>query len=136
MGGSVQDDGFPENVAPRPEPATSGDSLFIGVDVECVNNGHCDDGSECTDDTCVNNVCQYTNNNCDDSNDCTTDTCNAGVCEHGNEPVGTTCDDGLFCTATDECDGSGTCVGTGSPCNPRRPYCCESLSICTLFPCQ
>ena len=107
-----------------------GDSLFIGVDVECVHDGHCDDGNECTDDTCVNNVCQYPANNCDDADDCTTDTCNVDVCEHGFEPSGTPCEDGQFCTEPDTCDGAGVCVGgPNDPCLPTE-ICVEFLDTC------
>jgi hypothetical protein len=34
-------------------------------------------------------------------------------------PGGTACDDGLFCTAADACDGAGACLGGPSPC-PRE----------------
>ncbi len=41
-----------------------------------------DDGNPCTDDACVNGVCQHTPKNCNDNNACTADSCNAGVCVH------------------------------------------------------
>jgi hypothetical protein len=56
-------------------------------------------------------------NSCSDDDLCTSDVCTAGVCTNPNAPSGTTCNDGAFCTATDRCDGSGSCLGTGSPCN-------------------
>ena len=59
-----------------------------------------------------------------------------GVCTSTNEPSGTPCDDALYCTETDECNGSGTCVGSGSPCHPWRPYCCEIQSACYQLQCQ
>ena len=98
----------------------------------------CSDGNECTDDSCNGGVCVGVNddtNTCTDGNDCTDDACVSGVCTSTNEPISTPCDDGLYCTATDECDGSGTCVGSGSPCGSFRPYCCEYLSICFVLPC-
>ena len=82
-------------------------SEIIGVGIECVTNEHCDD-----------------------ADDCTVDTCTDGVCYYDNVAHGTPCDDGLFCTATDECDGDGTCVGTGNPCPPKRPKCCEATDEC------
>ena len=107
-----------------------GSSVLIGVDVECVNDGDCDDLSECTDDACVAYVCQNTNNFCDDADDCTTDTCNAGVCEYGWASSGTPCEDGLFCTEPDTCDGAGTCdAGTGSPCL-KSEICSEPVDSC------
>jgi hypothetical protein len=54
---------------------------------------------------------------CSDDDLCTTDVCTAGVCTNPNAPTGTACDDGAYCTATDRCDGSGSCLGTGSPCD-------------------
>ena len=86
--------------------ATAG-SATIGVDVECFLDEHCDDANDCTADTCVSQECV-----------------------HNNEPIGTPCDDGLFCTATDECDGNGACVGNGDPCPPNRPKCCEATDEC------
>lgn len=100
----------------------------------------CTDGNECTDDACSSGTCISTNddtNACTDGSDCTSDVvCVSGVCAGTNLPVGTTCDDGLFCTTTDECDGGGTCVGSGSPCLGRNPYCCEYLSTCGPAPCS
>ena len=107
-----------------------GDSAFIGVDVECVNDGHCDDTYDCTDDTCVNNVCQYADN-CDDFNDCTTDTCNAGVCDFVNVASGTPCEDGQFCTTPDTCKNNGVCIGgPNDPCLPTE-ICVEFLDVCS-----
>lgn len=31
-------------------------------------------------------------------------------------PSGTACNDGLYCTASDSCNGVGSCVGSGNPC--------------------
>ena len=44
--------------------------------------------------------------------------------------MGTPCDDGLFCTDADECDGNGTCVGSGNPCPLKAPKCCEDTDEC------
>ena len=119
--------------------AIADDEAFIGVEVEGVMDSHCDDSNACTDDTCNNGTCVYTNddtNTCTDGNDCTADSCLSGVCTSTNEPVNTACDDGLFCTKTDKCDGAGTCVGTGDPCTGRNRYCCEPLSTCGPAPCS
>jgi len=139
------------------DTCNSGICVFIDV--------HCDDGEACTDDTCNNGTCVFTNddtNTCTDGNDCTddscssgtcvstnddtntctdgnpcttADTCSSGTCSGTNESSGTPCDDGLFCTETDECDGSGTCVGSGDPCPARRPNCCELLDVCSQWFC-
>ena len=141
------------------------DEAFIGVEVECAIDSHCDDGNVCTDDACNNGTCVYTNddtnvctdgndctddacssgtcvstdddtNTCTDGNDCTADSCLSGVCTGTNEPANTACDDGLFCTKTDKCDGAGVCVGTGNPCKAQTPFCCEPLSTCGPLPCS
>jgi hypothetical protein len=54
---------------------------------------------------------------CSDDDLCTSDVCTAGVCSNPNAPSGTACDDGAFCTATDRCDGAGSCLGSGTPCD-------------------
>lgn len=54
---------------------------------------------------------------CSDDDLCTSDVCTAGACTNPNAPTGTTCDDGAYCTATDRCDGAGSCLGTGTPCD-------------------
>ena len=110
----------------------------VAVDTSCDLGWPCASDDVCDGDgTCLAITECCDNADCDDSSDCTTDTCNSGVCEYVDLSLGTSCDDGLYCTVTDECDGSGTCVGTGSPCSgPRNPFCCESQSTCTPMPCQ
>ncbi|NUO51902.1 MAG: hypothetical protein HOV80_23880 [Polyangiaceae bacterium] len=72
----------------------------------------CDGGNECTNGNCVDGFC------CGSAscNEC--QSCNIpgmeGTCN--NDPGGTSCNDGQFCTMTDTCDGAGTCNGTGNPC--------------------
>jgi len=66
---------------------------------------------------------------CDDSNDCTIDTCTSYVCTNDNVSQGTPCDDGLFCTPTDECDVNGICVGSGVAC-PKLYSCDEAGDQC------
>jgi hypothetical protein len=67
--------------------------------------------------------------NCLDSSTCTVDTCIAstGTCFRVSASPGSACDDGLFCTSTDACNGSGTCVGTGTP--------CDDVNSCTTDSC-
>jgi hypothetical protein len=101
--------------------SSPGDGTLVGCEVECTVDGHCDDSNPCTDDTCDSGVCVFTNddnNTCTDENQCTDDWCESGVCESTPEPAGTPCNDGLFCTAVDECDGNGSCVGNGDPSSP------------------
>lgn len=85
------------------------------------NGSPCDDGFFCTTtDSCVAGVCQGAgtpcqgadgDGNCAESCDETLDNC------AGNDPMGTACSDGMFCTgAADTCNGAGACVGSGNPC--------------------
>jgi hypothetical protein len=65
---------------------------------------------------------------CNDNNDCTDDTCNVETGDCVFTPNDSTvCDDGLFCTETDQCSG-GTCVGSGDPCTPQA--CDEATDTC------
>ena len=61
------------------------------VGPQCTVNGDCDDGTSCTNDTCVSGSCVFTDNgscecvvdgDCDDGNGCTSDTCSAGTCSN------------------------------------------------------
>jgi hypothetical protein len=77
----------------------------------------CDDGNECTSDTCQNGTCfgkPLTNGvHCDDGDACTTtDACQGGVCA-GTNPV--------VCSALDDCHDVGTCDAlTGSCDDPLK----------------
>jgi hypothetical protein len=64
---------------------------------------------------------------CNDNNDCTDDTCDVGTGQCIFTPNSDPCDDGLFCTETDQCSG-GTCVGSGDPCTPQA--CDEETDTC------
>ena len=90
----------------------------------------CDDGVECTHDSCINGICRndrLTGTGCsDEGNPCTFDVCDNGACTHPNRPVGTGCTDdgnqcsydicsGGVCTHPDRPDGTG-CADDGNPC--------------------
>ncbi len=84
-----------------------------------VNGEACMIDIVCLSGFCVDNVC------CDNAcggvltTDCQACSIAAGAATDGvcdNLASGTTCNDNLYCTATDTCDGSGSCVGTGDPC--------------------
>ena len=72
---------------------------------DCVVDGDCDDGVDCTDDTCVAGGCVYTANN-------------------ENCP-----DDGVFCNGTEFCDLKADCMSTGDPCMAGE-LCNESTDTC------
>ncbi|MCS6796973.1 MAG: hypothetical protein NZ898_00300 [Myxococcota bacterium] len=75
---------------------------------------------------------------CADGDACTSDVCTAGTCSNPHAPSGTACDDGLFCTATDRCDGRGRCVGSGDRCDDLESCttdrCDETMDRCTNSP--
>lgn len=57
---------------------------------------------------------------CDSGSVCSIDSCSGGSCQHDPSGV-TTCDDGVYCTETDQCSG-GKCIGEGDT--------CESIFLC------
>ena len=99
----------------------------------------CDDGVDCTDDSCdeVNDVCVNTPNdaNCDDGLFCTgVETCDAVLdCQAGDDPCP---DDGLFCTGVESCAGApfNRCETTGNPC--AEGEICEEPDQCVIPPCE
>jgi hypothetical protein len=86
-----------------------------GSDGTCASiTADTDPDSECAEGACVTGLCN-----------------GAGGC--GVLDPYTPCDDGLFCTPTDTCDGAGLCVGTGVPCNGCD--CIEESDQCTTESC-
>ena len=89
-----------------------GASNLAAVAVECYDNNDCDDGLDCTIDSCVLDNGEITVLN------------GIGYCVYEYEPEGTFCDDvpDTYECANPGCDGSGTCVPTllwepdGTPC--------------------
>ena len=65
---------------------------------------------------------------CDKGSVCSVDTCSGGSCEH-NPSGETACDDGVYCTETDECVGA-ECVGTGDTCGSIFS-CDETAGACS-----
>ncbi len=100
-----------------------------GIDDDCdglTDNGTCDDGNPCTEDSCAGaDGCQHIaldGDECLDGDVCTvTDHCEAGVCV--GQPVN--CDDGNDCTI-DTCDGLGGCV------HATASALCDDGDACTL----
>ncbi|MBI5504615.1 MAG: hypothetical protein HY899_07420 [Deltaproteobacteria bacterium] len=84
----------------------------------------CDDGKFCTRvDACTQaGACQGAGTPCpgaDGDGDCA-ESCDelADACS-AFDTFGSGCDDGLFCTDDDSCDGHGRCAGQGDPCASR-----------------
>lgn len=84
--------------------------------VACSSSAQCDDGLACNGvETCDlgSGLCVAgTPIVCDDGNQCTTDTCvdPLGTCSAAPVADGTSCDDGVTCSVPDTCQ-SGACLG-------------------------
>lgn len=97
----------------------------------------CNDSNECTNpDTCNGGVCSGPPRVCDDGRECTTDTCNpgtAGGCVFTPRPAGTMCGDQTDgeCTDPDTCDAAGTCrpnhVANNTPCTSDGNPCTNDI---------
>lgn len=92
---------------------------------DCEIDDDCDDGDECTVDTCDpdEEFCVYTDIDCDDGDACTADSCVDGDCE--NDAI--SCDDGNACTI-DSCDSGSGCSNT--------PINCDDGDACTADSCS
>jgi hypothetical protein len=134
-------------------PSVSGCCDACGGDTDCTgstwcdtgncvpkkaNGATCNGGNECTSTFCVDGVCcnAACGAQCQGCTMAETGQAN-GTC--ANSMSGTSCSDSLFCTATDQCNGSGTCVGTGNPCSGHNAppscddSCDESADNCLAF---
>ncbi len=105
----------------------TGDEICMGGLCTAGTAVTCDDGIDCTVDTCdeVAKGCVYAPDNarCDDARDCNgIETCQAGVgCVPG---TGGSCDDGISCT-WDNCDDS-----TGDCTHEPQDYLCDDDLYC------
>ena len=113
-------------------PATAGTGCDDGI--SCTKNDECDGAAGCTgtsdDAACDDGTYCNGAESCDSLNDCqpgvaptpseaNTNSCLVSFCDETanivtwvNAESGSTCDDGVECTAADQCDGAGTCAGT------------------------
>jgi hypothetical protein len=103
---------------------------------DCTVDADCDDGFFCNGvETCdvATGTCQAgTPPDCDDGVDCTVDTCDEVNDACANTPDDLSCpDDGLFCTGDEICDPAAGCVSTGDPC-PEGTTCNEDSDTCDM----
>ena len=91
-----------------------------------LNEGECVDGDACTiGDHCEEGACVGLPIVCDDDNPCTDDFCDAlGGCS--TEPNQAPCDDGDACTVADQC-GQGECAGFAVDCDCITDEDCQPL---------
>ncbi len=88
----------------------------------------CDDGKVCTGpDACSNGVCTGLTKNCDDGNECTTDSCDVSVGCKNVSADGKACNDGSECTTADACT-SGGCKGKEKNCDDSNACTLESCN--------
>ena len=127
-------------------PGTDGTCVDMNACVFEVSNeicnsvAECDDGDQCTVDSCQSQLCShapvqdccYTDDECNDANVCTTDTCAPGspapTCQNPWAPgcclTADDCDDGNDCTED-------ICPGEGEQCqNPPIDDCCLTDAEC------
>jgi hypothetical protein len=106
---------------------------------ECRAPEDCDDGNECTVDTCAAGRCRNVADptccardaDCDDGDGCTPDRCADRVCVHDPAPpgcctvetAGFRCDDGDPCTID-------SCIGRVCRHGPRAAGCCATAADC------
>jgi hypothetical protein len=120
----------------------------------CVGTARdCNDGLLCTTDTCdeptasckntmlfgcaIGGAC-YTNNQANPANACQSCQPATSTASWTNKAQGEVCNDNLFCTVNDSCDGSGNCRSTARSCNDNLTctldVCSEQLGSCTSTP--
>jgi subtilisin family serine protease len=99
---------------------------------QCAVDGDCDDGSECTDDTCSNTRCSNT------PIDCFIDACTTNGCDPAtgciNDPI--QCADADACTV-DACDPVVGCFNTPNDCEDGNPCTvdhCDPAAGCAHVP--
>jgi hypothetical protein len=114
-----------------------------GCVVQPLSDGTpCDDDLFCTEgDVCTEGECGGGLRDCaDDATTCQVPVrCDEQLdtCVMTNAPFATPCDDGFYCTVTDQCDSFGSCSGVTRDCSTGVPQCqlnagCdETLDSCT-----
>ena len=66
----------------------------------------------------------------DDADPCTADLCQAGACAHPLMPVGSPCDDEVFCNGNETCDDQGACQpGTEPGCDDEIPCTADACDL-------
>ncbi|MET0341108.1 MAG: hypothetical protein ABW252_08895 [Polyangiales bacterium] len=133
--------------------ASCADGLFCTVGDACDGLGRCastardcDDNLTCTRDTCdesndrctstvddgclIGGVCRATGSD-DPGNPCRACTPTTSTSAWTDEPRGTTCSDGQYCTVADACNGTGQCQGSARSCGAGcSSVCDEALDAC------
>ncbi len=115
------------------------DLVIRALDSTCTTDADCDDGLSCSGvETCVNGSCVAGDPiSCDDGVECTVDTCDE-LTSCVNTPDDSACSDGSLCTGVETCDPlSGCQPGTPLDCDDGD-LCttdgCDPATGCTATP--
>lgn len=117
-------------------PGDAGAGAGGAPDPGCASASECDDENPCTDDSCVDTVCQHTNNTqpcTDDADDCTDDLCQDGACAHVNNTA--PCEDDNDPCTTDVCAGDYCTHKDNGTCQCQRAADCNDSNPCTTDSC-
>lgn len=98
--------------------------------VDCLTSAECGDGLYCNgSETCVAGVCQAgAAVDCDDGVNCTIDSCDEGTDSCDNAADDGLCDNGLFCDGVEVCDPALDCQTGSDPCSGLS--CDEAGDVC------
>ena len=145
---------------PTASGVTCDDGQFCTVSDACNGTGtcagtarDCSDSLSCTTDSCnegahacahpvtsgclIGGAC-IADGAADPTNGCRVCTPGTSTSAYSSAASGATCDDGLFCTTADACNGSGTCAGTARDCSDTSACttdaCDEAHGMCTSTP--
>jgi uncharacterized protein (TIGR03382 family) len=126
--------GMPEGAACTAMPGGAGLCRGGVCCYGCWNGTRCEGGATGSSCGIGGAMCA----SCADGMQCTLDACEAGTCRNPLAPVGTGCDDSMFCTATDTCNSLGACTGSGARCSDGETcttdVCEEATDTCSFPP--
>lgn len=109
----------------------SPESAVVDIIRPCYASIDCDDQRFCTDEECIDGLCQY-------SDHCQGSVCTSYCDETAKSCFATTsipCDNGIFCDGKEFCDSAGNCATIGSiPCPGTYISCDESSDSCKNAP--
>ncbi len=105
-----------------------------GIEEDCMACSEAKGGQQdgrCTAITFKNHICRKAQDICDVPEVCDGKNIECPIDLKASK--GKSCDDGLFCTGIDTCDGKGNCTHTGNPCKNKsqcKKQCNESDATC------
>lgn len=134
-GGTTNEAGMPA-MTEGGATGEAGSGAGGSADPGCASDPECDDKNPCTDDTCVNTVCQHANNTVackDDADDCTDDVCKDGACAHVNNTA--PCEDDNDACTNDVCAGDYCTHKDNGTCQCQKAADCNDSNPCTTDAC-